>query len=160
MVHGLINHHKLGQAVMTLKGYQEEFALSKTEKVSMAEWNPLLVAVAFKKLDIVRYFTQQLKISVKHFGRSATDEQELTSEQNVNAQLFALTLAIANKDGVLFSELWNINFSAWEQAHADKLLALLIEAKWVQGLTTFFKSYTAETLFATVIPKKQYDILK
>ena len=51
----------------------------------MAEWNPLLVAVAFKKLDIVRYFTQQLKISVKHFGRSATDEQELTSEQNVNA---------------------------------------------------------------------------
>ncbi len=56
MVHGLINYHKLGQAVMTLKGSQEEFSLSKTEKVSMAEWNPFLVAVAFKKLDIVRYF--------------------------------------------------------------------------------------------------------
>jgi len=56
MVNGIINHYKLGQAVMTLRGFQEEFAISKTEKVSMAEWNPFLVAVAFKRLDIVRYF--------------------------------------------------------------------------------------------------------
>lgn len=139
---------------MTLKGSQEEFSLSKTEKVSMAEWNPFLVAVAFKKLDIVRYFVQQLKISVRAFGRSATDEQELTAEQNVEAQLFAITLAIANKDAVMFSELWNINFSVWEQAHADRLLHLLIDAKWTQGLSSYFKSYTTETIFASVFPQR------
>jgi len=41
-----------------LKGCTEEFAMSKTEKVSMAEWNPLLLAIAFKKVEIVRYFLQ------------------------------------------------------------------------------------------------------
>lgn len=44
----------------------------------MAEWNPLLVAIAYKKLDILRYFTQQLKISVRQFARSPSDETELT----------------------------------------------------------------------------------
>lgn len=57
MVHGLIKHFNLGQAVLLVKGFGEEFHMTKTEKVSMAEWNPFLIAVAFKKLEIVRYFT-------------------------------------------------------------------------------------------------------
>lgn len=35
------------------------------QRVSMSEWNPVLIAIAFKRLDIVRYFNQELKISLK-----------------------------------------------------------------------------------------------
>lgn len=57
MVHGLIKFHKLDQAVLLLRGFAEEFSMNKNEKVSMADWNPLLLAIAFKRLDIVHYFT-------------------------------------------------------------------------------------------------------
>jgi hypothetical protein len=36
MVHGLINYYRLGQAVMLLSGHADEFAMTKTEKVSMS----------------------------------------------------------------------------------------------------------------------------
>lgn len=57
MVHGLIKFHQLDQSVMLLRGFQDEFAFAKGEKLSMKEWNPLLIAIAFKRLEIVRYFT-------------------------------------------------------------------------------------------------------
>ncbi len=69
MVHGLIEFHNLGQGVLLLNGYQEEFSYSKTEKVKMDKWNPLLVAIALKKLDIVRYLIHDLKIALRHAGR-------------------------------------------------------------------------------------------
>ena len=55
MVHALITYYKLGQSVLLLRR-DDEFSFTKTEKISMADWNPLLVAIAYKKLDIVRYF--------------------------------------------------------------------------------------------------------
>ena len=35
----------------------------------MKEWNPLLVAIAFKRAEIVRYLLQELKISFRHASR-------------------------------------------------------------------------------------------
>lgn len=68
MVHGLINYYKLGQSVLLLRR-DDEFQMTKTEKVSTADWNPLLVAIAHKKIDIVRYFLDHLKIALKHAGK-------------------------------------------------------------------------------------------
>jgi hypothetical protein len=79
MVHNLIRYHKLGMAVLTVKGFTEEFPMTKTEKVSMAEWNPLLLAIAFKRLDIVRYLTSELSISVRHAGSRPGDLAQLNS---------------------------------------------------------------------------------
>ena len=47
----------------------DEFPISKTEKVSMVEWNPLLVAIAFKKIEVVRYFLYEMKIALRHAGK-------------------------------------------------------------------------------------------
>ena len=58
MVHNLLRYHKLGQNIIHMKGNTEEFAMTKTDKVKMDDWNPLLVAIAFKKLDLVRYFLE------------------------------------------------------------------------------------------------------
>jgi hypothetical protein len=55
MAGGLIEGYGLGKTVLLLKGCTDDFQLTKTDKVKMTEWNPLLVAVAFKQLDVVRY---------------------------------------------------------------------------------------------------------
>lgn len=62
---------------MLLRGLSDEFQMAPKEpqvgsKVSMADWNPMLVAIAFKRTDIVRYFIQELKISVKLACRDPT----------------------------------------------------------------------------------------
>jgi hypothetical protein len=101
MVHGLIKYYKIDQNVILLRGCNDEFAMSKTQKVSMKEWNPMLVAIAFKKIDIVRYFMQQLKLSLK--WANFKGENEETEQEG-----YGLMLAIANKDSVMLQELWNI----------------------------------------------------
>lgn len=47
-----------------MRGFPGEFTVGK-EKFKLSEWNPLLLAVAFKRLDIVRYFVNELKISLR-----------------------------------------------------------------------------------------------
>lgn len=68
MVHGLINYHKIGHNVFLLNGSNEEFALTKTEKIKMNDWNPLLLAIAYKKIEIVRYFLHDHNASLRIFG--------------------------------------------------------------------------------------------
>ena len=42
-------------------------------------------------------------------------------------------LAIANKDLNMLTELWNL-FGAWNEYHFLKIVKLLINDKWSQGL--------------------------
>jgi len=69
MVHGLIQHYRLDQAVIFLKDFKEEHKLSNTEKIPMNDWNPLLIAIANKRIEIVRYLTQNLNLSVREWTR-------------------------------------------------------------------------------------------
>jgi hypothetical protein len=63
----------------------------------MSDWNPFLVAIAFKRVEIVRYFIEELKISCKFACRDPTIP--FTSEQDdAQAELFGIHLAIINRD--------------------------------------------------------------
>lgn len=151
MVHGLIKYHKLEQAVLLLKGYAEEFAMSKNEKVSMADWNPLLLAIAFKKLDIVHYLLNDLRISLKHAGKRSFDsDYGLTSDELVDRELFCLLLAVANRDLPMLTELWVANYTAWEEIHLHRLVRHMVNNKWKEGLQAVLKSYTSEILFGSL----------
>lgn len=68
MVNGLIHYHKVEATFLSLTGSSEEFSFSKTDKVKIADWNPLLVAIAFKKIEIVKYFLYDLNASIRVFG--------------------------------------------------------------------------------------------
>lgn len=68
MVHGLITHYNLGLGVMSLKGLVFDFTVNN-EKISTSEWNPLLVAIAFKQTEIVRYLLDDLHVSLINLGR-------------------------------------------------------------------------------------------
>jgi hypothetical protein len=108
MVNGLIHHHKLGQSVFALLGSTEEFHFTKADKVKMADWNPLLVAIAFKKIEIVKYFLHDMHASLKVFGSKPGQTEHTHLESELAArQSFCLTLAAANKDVVMFNELWS-----------------------------------------------------
>lgn len=93
---------------MILRGCTDEFTVSKNPpvKYSMNDWNPLLLAIAFKKVDIVRYLIQDLKISSRLATRDPTIEkappQASVSYQQVSLgranKIFGLHLAIINRD--------------------------------------------------------------
>lgn len=84
MVAGLVDHHHLGQSVLLLRGFQEEIALYKGgEKLKTDQWSPLLLAVAFKRLTIVRYFLEELKISVRHAARPVPEGRAFSSRQEI-----------------------------------------------------------------------------
>jgi len=72
----------------------------------MKDWNPLLVAIAFKRVEIVKYLIQDLKVSSKLATRDPTIEQipahASISYQHVSLErankIFGLHLAIINRD--------------------------------------------------------------
>lgn len=104
MVNALINFHGLGQNIMLLKGLQEDFVLTKTpavQKLCMVEWNPFLVAVAFKRVDIIRYFVEDLKISQRLACSSVRFPEShpfAALPVTLQSYLFPLHLAIINHD--------------------------------------------------------------
>jgi hypothetical protein len=129
MVNGLIQHHKLGHSVFALSGSTDEFAFSKTNKVKMADWNPLLVAIAFKQIEIVKYFLYDMHASLRVFGSKPAQTEHTYIESELAArQSFCLTLAVANKDAVMFNELWSNNLAWNNEHHFLSALALVSEA--------------------------------
>lgn len=146
MIHGLIKHHKLGQSVMNLRGPADEFGFLGGEKTSTKEWNPLLIAIASKKIDVVQYFLGDLHISLRHLGKSPVDADGFTEAAAVNEQVFCLLIAIANKDIHMLRELWS-HYTAWDYLHLEHLAEILIKDKWGTGLNEVLKSYTTEVIF-------------
>ena len=66
----MIAYHKLGQGVMEVKGFNEKLEVGQGKVYSLEEWNPLLIAIAYKKTDIVRYLVEDQKVSLRLFGAS------------------------------------------------------------------------------------------
>ena len=101
MVHGLIQHFRLGRSVTLLRGSQDEFSFGKhggeVKKVSMANWNPVLLAIAFKKVEVLRYLLNDLRISLATAGTSPDSQVDVR---------FALQLAAAFHDLPTLVELW------------------------------------------------------
>jgi hypothetical protein len=68
-VHGLTEHFKLGKGILNLRGEAEEIKLTENEKANTKDFNPFLIAVAHRKLDVVKYLINDLKISVRMAGK-------------------------------------------------------------------------------------------
>lgn len=125
MVVGLIKYFKLEHSFVLLKGHQDDFHFNKTPqgKVSLVTWNPVLLAIAYKKLDILRYFTSELNISIRHttYEPESDSPQFNHGEDNVAKEAFSLMVAIANKDIKTFTALWE-DYSAWSKEHLVRVV--------------------------------------
>ena len=65
MAHALIKHFKLGARTMSLRSPAESLTLPGNRVESTGDWNPLLIAIGYQKLDIIQYFLTDLKISLR-----------------------------------------------------------------------------------------------
>ncbi len=65
MAHGLIKYHKLGGRTMNLRAQAETLVLPGNRAETTGDWNPLLIAIGYQKLDIVQYFLNDLKLSLR-----------------------------------------------------------------------------------------------
>ena len=134
---------------MVLKGSTDEFTVSKNppKKYVMKDWNPLLLAIAYKRVEIVRYLIQDLKVSFKLATRDPTIEpipaNATISYQHISFErsnkIFGLHLAIINRDLPMLEELWNKSSLCpyWEKDHLNSLiheLSFASDKGWPQGL--------------------------
>ena len=106
MLAGLITYYKLSTRLVNIQIPGEEVVLSNGEKFNTSDWNPLLFAVANKQTEIVRYFLEEVKLSLKSFGRKPREEgyDEAT---RATVSTFALQIAVSNKDAATLEELWS-----------------------------------------------------
>jgi hypothetical protein len=85
-----------------LRGCTDEFNFGKhggeVKKVSMSNWNPVLLSIAFKKVEILRYLINDLRISLATSGTSP-------DSQVVDVR-FSLQVAAAFHDLPTLVELW------------------------------------------------------
>lgn len=100
----------------------------------MVNWNPVLLAIAYKKLDILRYFTSDLNVAIRQTTQEPEGEQSQFYCEDLPArEAFSLMLAIANKDAKTLSALWD-DYTAWSKEHLVRVVKHLNQEKWVQGL--------------------------
>jgi hypothetical protein len=65
MVHGLTQYYKLNGKIINLRAPAETLVLPGNREEATGDWNPLLIAIGYQKLDIVQYFLNDLKISLR-----------------------------------------------------------------------------------------------
>eukprot|EP00347_Sterkiella_histriomuscorum_P007709 403347865 len=160
MVVGLIKHFRLEHSFVLLKGHQDDFLFNKTPqgKVSMANWNPVLLAIAYKKLDILRYFTSDLNVAIRHTTQEPEIEKSFFPEDQEAQEAFGLMLAIANKDAKTFSALWD-DFTSWSKEHLVRVVQQVVQEKWVVGLQTILGSYTTDVIYNALTHEEQRTLL-
>jgi hypothetical protein len=89
------------------------------------------LAIAFKRLTIVRYFIEELKISVRHAARPVAEGHQVASRQEkAELEAFPLLMAVANKDLNMLNYLFK-DSSAWNEYHLLRVVKQLVEDKWL-----------------------------
>lgn len=66
MVNGLEKYFNLGINILKLRNSEDDMVhIDSKHRISSKDWNPLLVAIAFKRPELVRYFVEYLRLSVR-----------------------------------------------------------------------------------------------
>ena len=85
----------------------------------MSDWNLLLYAIAHKQAEIVRYFLEDVKVSLRQFGKRPGTYELNTEEAAADVYSFPLLIAINNKDGPMLEALLS-DLNAWDISSLHK----------------------------------------
>jgi hypothetical protein len=146
IIHGLVEHHKLGSDVVDFRGLQDEIISTSGERYQTDAWNPLLVAIANKRTDLVRYFIEDAKVSLRLHGGRPLAHNEISSPES---EAFSLWLAIHNKDVETLQELLS-HYRAWDIEHITHSLKSVAGEKWTPGVSIVLTSNAAKTIFESL----------
>jgi hypothetical protein len=134
----IVNHHNLSAEIIEIKGLQEECIVGTGEMYRTDNWNPLLLAVGFKRTDIVKYLIRDLNISLRLFYRKPLEDEEYYLKEP-----FLLTLAIQNEDINTLTELLT-HFRAFDIDYITWALKIVVKQKWIAGIDCILNSPAAK----------------
>ena len=97
---------------MLIRGHQDTF-LMYGEEFSMKDWNPLLLALAYKQSEVVKYLIANQKLSVRVAGRDprylykdAINNNDYETEK-IDRQMFCMKIVVSNEDLECLHLLWD-----------------------------------------------------
>ena len=102
--HYISEHFPFKTEIIDSKLPSEAYDFFNGEMFDTQNWNVLQYAIAHKRVDIVRYFLTNLKMSLKQFGKRPEEVYKLTTMTEVNdvdIYLFPLQLAVNNTDDAM-----------------------------------------------------------
>ena len=143
MVHALFSFNSV-RDVEQLTGYEEKVE-AEGETFDTSEWNPLLYTIALGHNEILEYFIDHSKSSLKQAGTFPNGSSKVEDE------LFSLKLAMKFNSYDSFKTLWN-QFLCWDVLHLEVLTEFCIQEKDDMALNAIFDSYTADLIFSSMSP--------
>ena len=149
MVHTVMKKFAVKE-IVTLRGDEEEFKSPEGENQEIFEtksWNPFTFAVAYKKIEIVRYFihttTQAMGIPVRHVCKGDQGENPVQQE------LFAAILAIKVGNYEALSEIWSC-LHAWEFRHLMEISKIILAMKDVRAFTEILNAFATGVILCSL----------
>jgi hypothetical protein len=141
--------HKDFIDVLEMVGLNEEVEVGD-DTVSTDNWNALLFAIYYNKMDVVKYYANESSIN---FRLAMADPEERESEekefenQNGEFELFGIKLAIHKRNKEMLDFLWNTNNRVWGLEHFEAVADLINNISWMEGLKVFLRSKTSMNMF-------------
>jgi hypothetical protein len=127
---------------------------------STEDWNPLIFAIFYGRLEIVKYFCESELVSVRNClttpfiivkeGSELDDANEEEYFIKEKTEVFVLVLCIMVELKEIFAYLWTKCAYIWNEIHLILLANYLYDAKWTDGLAAFFTSPQTHQLFASM----------
>ena len=101
------------------RGIYGEFELLKREKYNIANWNLLLIAIAYDHLFAVKMFSKTLKCHLRIALRAppVLGFSKMSESSPAQAELFPLLVAINNRNDNILKFLWNELKMLWDTTH-------------------------------------------
>eukprot|EP00347_Sterkiella_histriomuscorum_P021260 403334633 len=129
-------------------------------------WNPLMYALVFKHLNIVRYLIEECKVNAKLCLRDPAhsgEYSEVSPQYEVRSKCFAVLVAINNKDLKMLNFLLNNLHQLWSYHELEVILQELNsfqdQSEVNQYLDLILKSRTFESIFLNRCFKHQVELL-
>ena len=128
------------------------------EEIETLMWNPLHYAVYHKRLDIVKYLIQDLKVNVSVTAPKAPGESEKEPANSVNFpedKIMLLMIAFANRDGPMLEYLLQELYYFWSITFVEHLFGSLNSSEedsmgrdpWLESIPIILRSRTLHTYF-------------
>ena len=109
----------------------------------IAEWNPLLLAIYYNHMHIVKYFCEVVKVNLR--------STLAMSKGGDHPLIFALASAIVRSESVLATEIFQYLYNkfdfVWDYKCLKQILVIVITYDRIDLLLFLLKSHTTHSLF-------------
>jgi ankyrin repeat protein len=137
--------------IIAMTGYEKVVTVGEDEH-NTELWNPLLFAINANKLDVVKYFIDDVKVNLR-LAMASPDKRDIEYD-DINYlgmtsldEIQGILISVQNQHLKMFDYLWDANFTMWTSGHLLELLRYLLESEWMEGLVHFMEARVTHEIF-------------